>query len=55
MQSFLKILGQPDNIAVVLLLVAAATVSWVALGEARRNDRLTRRGDKDELAGRMDR
>ena len=55
MEAFLKILSQPDNIAVVFLLLAAATVSLVALGEARKNDRLLRTGAKHELVERMDR
>ncbi len=55
MEAFLKIVSEPDNVAVVFLFVAAATVSLVALGEARKNDRLTRTGAKDELAERMDR
>ncbi len=55
MEPFLKIVSEPDNIAVVLLFVATAAVSWVALVEARKNDRLTRTGAKDELVERMDR
>jgi hypothetical protein len=55
MESFLEILRQPDNIAVIFLLIAAATVSFVAFGEARKNDRLIRTGAKDQLVERMDR
>jgi hypothetical protein len=55
MEAFLKIVTEPDNIAVVFLFVAVAAVSCLALGEARRNDRITRAGTKDELAERMDR
>jgi hypothetical protein len=55
MESFLNILSQPDNVAVVFLLVAAATVSFVARGEARKNDRLIRDDARDKLAERMDR
>ncbi len=55
MEWFLQIVGQPDNIAVVVLFVALATVSFVALREARRNDRAVGTGAKDELARRMDR
>jgi hypothetical protein len=55
MESFLKIVTQPDNIAVVFLFVAAATVTFVALREARKNDRLIDAGTKDKLVERMDR
>jgi hypothetical protein len=55
MESFLKIVSEPDSIAVVFLFVAMATVSFVALREARRNDRFTGSGTKDELLERMDR
>jgi hypothetical protein len=55
MEWFLQIVSQPDNIAVVVLFVALATVSFVALREARRNDRLIRTGAKDKVADRMDR
>jgi hypothetical protein len=55
MRSFLEILRQPDNIAVVFLFVALAAVTLVALREARQNDRLIETGAKDELVERMDR
>jgi hypothetical protein len=40
---------------VVFLLVALVTVSAVALGEARKNDRLIGKGAKDELVERVNR
>lgn len=55
MEWFLQIVEQPDNIAVVVLFVALATVGFVALREARKNDRLIASGAKDEVAERMDR
>lgn len=55
MEAFLEIVRQPDNIAVVVLLVALVTVSVVALGEARKNDRLVAKGAKDELIERVNR
>ena len=55
MEAFLEIIRQPDNIAVVFLFLALATVSVVAIREARRNDRLTRTGVKDKLVDRVNR
>ncbi|HEX9051987.1 MAG TPA: hypothetical protein VF841_15765 [Anaeromyxobacter sp.] len=55
MESILRILEQPDDVAVLLLFVAAAAVSLVALREARRNDRLGGADARDEIAERMDR
>ncbi len=55
MEAFLEIVRQPDHVVVILLFLAVAGVSLVALREARRNDRLAGPDAKEERVERMDR
>lgn len=53
MENFIKIITQPDNIAIVVMMVAVATCTLVAFREIRINDRLIKEGKKEEIYKRM--
>jgi hypothetical protein len=55
MENFIKIVTQPDNIAIVVMLVATIICTAVAFREIRINDKLIKSGKKDEIYERMTR
>lgn len=52
-QHFLHILTLPDNIPIVGLMVLLFFLTYVALREARKNDRLVEQGRENEILDRM--
>jgi hypothetical protein len=50
---FLHILTLPDNIPIVGLMVLLFFFTFLALREARKNDRLIEQGREDEILERM--
>jgi hypothetical protein len=52
-QHFLHILTLPDNIPIVGLMVLLFFFTYLALREARKNDRLIQQGREDEILERM--
>ena len=55
MKNLLEIISQPDNIAILIMLVCTAFVSLVAFREMRINDRLIKEGKKEKIYERMTR
>jgi len=53
MENRMDFLKQSDNIAVIGMLAAVIFFTWLALSEARKNDRLTKEGKSDEIPERM--
>ena len=53
MEHFIAIVTKGDNIPIVGLLIAVIYLTWVALSEARKNDRLIKDGRKEDVAKRM--
>ena len=53
MEHFIKILTKADNLPIAGMLVAVIFLTWVAVAEARKNDRLIREGKKDQIGARM--
>jgi hypothetical protein len=53
MENFVEFLKQPDNIAVLGMLAAVIFFTCLALSEARKNDRLTKKGKAEEIPERM--
>ncbi len=53
MHHFIHILTQPDNIAIVIMLIATAVCTLVSFREIWVNDRLIKEGKKDEIYKRM--
>ncbi|MBI2082955.1 MAG: hypothetical protein HYT76_05245 [Deltaproteobacteria bacterium] len=53
MENFLKIITQPDNIAILIMMVAVIACTYTAFREIVRNDRLIKEGKKDEIYKRM--
>jgi hypothetical protein len=53
MDNFLRIISQPDNIPIVLLLVSVLFCLFLAMRQAFRHDRLITRGRKDEIYDEM--
>jgi len=51
--NLIEILTQPDNIAIVVMMVATITCTLVAFREIRVNDRLIKEGKKDQVYERM--
>jgi hypothetical protein len=49
----IEILTQPDNIAIVVMMVATVACTFVAFREIRINDRLIKDGQKDKVYERM--
>ena len=50
---FLHIVTLPDNIPIVGLMVLLFFFTYLALREARKNDRLIEQGREDEILDRM--
>ena len=55
MENFLRIITQPDNIAILLMLIAVSVCTAAACREIWINDRLIKAGKKDEIYKRMTR
>ncbi len=53
MDQFISIVTKGDNIPIVGMLFAVLFLTWLALSEARKNDRLIKEGKKDEVYQRM--
>lgn len=53
MHHFLHIITQPDNIAIVVMMVATVVCTAVAFREIRINDRLIKDGKKEQVYERM--
>ena len=53
MHNLLEIITQPDNIAILIMLVATITCTVVSFREIRINDRLIRDGKKEKIYERM--
>jgi hypothetical protein len=52
-KNLLEIISQPDNIAILIMLIATAVCTLVAFREIRINDRLIKEGKKEEIYQRM--
>jgi hypothetical protein len=53
MENFIHIITQPDNIAIVVMLVATVVCTAAAFREIRINDKLIKSGKKDQIYERM--
>jgi hypothetical protein len=53
MHNFLTIISQPDNIAIVIMMISTAVCALAAFREIRINDRLIKSGKKDQIYERM--
>jgi hypothetical protein len=53
MDNFLRIVSQPDNIPIVLLLISVLFCLYVAMRQAFRHDRYITEGRKDEIYDEM--
>ena len=53
MEHFLHIVTQPDNIAIVVMMVSTVLCTLVAFREIRINDKLIKSGKKDQIYERM--
>jgi len=53
LQNFWAIVSVPDNIPIVFMLVLVGYFTFLSLTEARKNDRLTQEGRKDQVLRRM--
>ncbi len=53
MHHFLHIITQPDNIAIVVMMVSTIICTAVAFREIRINDKLIKSGKKDQIYERM--
>lgn len=53
MHNLIEILTQPDNIAIVVMLVATIACTLVAFREIRINDRFIKEGKKEKVYERM--
>ncbi len=49
----MEFLKNSDNFAVIGMFAAVIFFTWLALSEARKNDRLTREGKSEEIPERM--
>lgn len=55
MKNLLEIISQPDNIAILIMLISTALCTLVAFREIRINDRLIKEGKKEKIYERMTR
>lgn len=53
LQQFLQILTQADNIPIMGMLLLVLFFTFVALKQARRNDQLIERGERDRIIDEM--
>ena len=53
MENFLKIVSVPDNVPIIIMLVAVIFLTWLSFREARKNDKLIEEGKRDQVYRRM--
>ena len=53
MENFIKILTLPDNIPIIIMMVAVIYLTCLSFSEARKNDKLIDEGKKDQIYRRM--
>ena len=53
LQQFLGIVTQPDNIPIMAMMLLVLGFTYLALKQARRNDRLIERGQRDKIIDEM--
>ena len=53
LQQFLGIVTQPDNIPIMAMMVLVLFFTYLALKQARRNDQLIERGQRDKIIEEM--
>ncbi len=53
MENLIEILTKPDNIPIAGMLVLIVFFGWVSFSQALRNDRLIKKGRKDEIPQQM--
>ena len=53
MKNLIEIISQPDNVAIVIMLVATIFCTLAAFREMRINDRLIKEGKKEKIYERM--
>ena len=53
MDNFLRIISQPDNIPIILLLISVLFCLFLSMRQAFRHDRLIAKGRKDEIYDEM--
>ena len=53
MEHFLHILSLPDNVPIIIMMVAVIFLTWLSFKEARANDRLSQEGKEDQIYRRM--
>ena len=53
MHNLIEIMTEPDNIAILIMLVSTITCTWVAFHEAMINDKLIKEGKKEKIYERM--
>ena len=51
--SFVDIISKPDNMPVAGALISVIWVTWLAMKQARANDKLIAEGRKDEILSEM--
>jgi hypothetical protein len=49
LQQFLGIVTQPDNIPIMAMMLLVLGFTYLALKQARRNDQLIERGQRDKI------
>ena len=55
MGNLIRIITQPDNVAIVIMLVAVGACTATALRQAILNDRLVKNNEKEKIYERMTR
>jgi hypothetical protein len=53
LQQFLGIVTQPDNIPIMAMMLLVLGFTYLALKQARRNDQLIERGQRDKIIDEM--
>ncbi len=53
MSNFIHILTKPDNLPVAAMALALVYLLWVALKQARANDKLTDEGKSEDIIRKM--
>ena len=53
LQQFLDILTVPDNIPIMAMMLLVLFFTYLALKQARRNDQLIERGQRDKIIDEM--
>jgi hypothetical protein len=49
LKNFWAILSLPDNVPIIFMLALVGWFTWLSFSQARKNDRLTREGRRDEI------